>query len=99
MALARFPFLERLRGIVVSGAEGVVKPDPEIFRVLLDRFDLEAAECLFVDDSEENVRAAESLGFEAERFTSAKALRGRLAQRGLALAPGPAPDIIARSTD
>lgn len=99
VALARFPFLERLRGIVVSGHEGVVKPDPAIFRVLLEQFGLEASDCVFLDDSKENVRAAASLGFVAERFTTAAAFKRRLTELGVALEARPALDIIARSAD
>jgi 2-haloacid dehalogenase len=82
-ARARFPVLERLRGVVVSGEEGVAKPSPEAFRRLLDRFGLEAESCLFVDDSARNVEAAAALGFAVERFTTPAAFRGRLEREGL----------------
>jgi 2-haloacid dehalogenase len=74
----RFGFLGWFDGIVVSGEEGLVKPDPRIYRVLLDRFRLDPATTLYVDDQVANVAAAEALGMAAHRFTSAPDLRARL---------------------
>ena len=82
-ARARFSVLGRLRGVVVSGEEGVAKPSPEAFRRLLDRFGLEATSCLFVDDSARNVEAAAALGFAVEHFTSPAGFRARLEREGL----------------
>ena len=48
--------------VVLSADVGVRKPDPAIFRLVLDRIGLVAGECLFVDDSEENLAAAQRLG-------------------------------------
>ncbi len=62
-------FIERFVGCVFSFREGVVKPDPEIYRTLLRRYDLKAEECVFIDDTEENVRSAENLGFKGIVFT------------------------------
>ena len=83
-SVARFPFLgASFRDVVVSGHEGVVKPDPEIFRRCLDRNGLSAAACVFVDDSAANVAGAAAVGLDAIRFTSVEALRPELAERGL----------------
>jgi 2-haloacid dehalogenase len=79
----RFPFLDRFDDVVVSGREGVVKPDPAIFTRALARFGLEAAETAFVDDSAANVAAARDLGMTALPFTDASALRADLARLGL----------------
>ncbi len=73
-------------GTVVSSHEGVAKPDPEIFRRLLERFALTAARTVFVDDSERNIVAARELGMRAIRFESPAQLRASLEQAGL-LAP------------
>jgi 2-haloacid dehalogenase len=81
----RFTFLQGLVGTVVSSAEGVIKPDPEIFRRLLSRFALDAQRTVFVDDSEVNVAAAAELGFVALRFVSPEALRADLVALGLPL--------------
>jgi len=79
----RFPFLDAFRGIVISGAEGVVKPDPRIFRILLDRYGVDPATAVFVDDSEANARAATAVGLSGIHFRSPEQLRDELRQCGL----------------
>ena len=83
MRQARFSFFKCFDGIVVSSHEGVAKPDAEIFRRVLQRFNLEAARTLLVDDAERNVDAARALGWKAILFTSSGALLGALVQLGL----------------
>lgn len=82
-ALERFPVLRTLRGVVVSGAEGVAKPSAEVFGRLLDRYGLDARSCLFIDDAARNLAAAAALGFAVERFTTSGTLRARLVREGL----------------
>lgn len=84
-ALARpqFAFLEWFEGIVVSGDERVIKPDPAIFRILVERHGLDPAGTVYVDDVAANVRAAAALGFDAIEFATATELRLELARRGL----------------
>jgi 2-haloacid dehalogenase len=89
--VARYPFLAWFDGAVVSGFEGVVKPDREIFELLLSRFDLRPSSTLVIDDSAPNVEGARSLGMRALRFRSPPQLRGELEQLGL-LAPTESPD-------
>lgn len=55
-------------GIVTSFAEGRCKPDPEIFRTVLTRYDLNPEETVMLDDSEANCAAAESLGMQSIRI-------------------------------
>jgi 2-haloacid dehalogenase len=69
--------------VVVSGAEGVAKPDPEIFRILARRLGQPVDDVLFVDDSPRNVDAARRAGMDAVHFTDAPALAGELRRRGL----------------
>lgn len=64
-AQARFPLLTRFEGVVVSAHERLIKPDPAIYRTLLDRYGLEAGRCLFIDDSEKNVAGARAVGMRA----------------------------------
>ncbi len=64
-----FPVLKEFDGRIVSHQVGVVKPDREIFDILLERFSLRADECLFIDDSSHNITAAAALGFHTHRFT------------------------------
>lgn len=81
--LARFSFLGAFRDIVVSGDERVLKPDPAIYRLLLERNGLAAASCVFIDDSEKNVRGAEAVGMKAIHFTTPDALRTELMALGV----------------
>ena len=53
---------DKFDGIVVSGYEGVIKPEPEIYKCLLERYGLVPEESLFIDDSENNIAAAKALG-------------------------------------
>lgn len=64
---------EYFKVIVDSSEEHVLKPDEKIYRILLDRLKLKAEECLFIDDSEENILAADKLGFKTVHFTNPKA--------------------------
>ncbi|MBL8487139.1 MAG: HAD family phosphatase [Rhodocyclaceae bacterium] len=83
VARRRFPFLARFRGLVVSGEEGVIKPEPAIFHRLLDRYRLDAPACLFIDDNPANVAAAAGLGFRTHHFRTPELLSGHLAGLGL----------------
>jgi len=74
---------DRFRDILVSGDERLVKPEPAIFALALDRFALKPGEGLFVDDRIENVAAAEDAGFVGHLFRSADGLRTDLEARGL----------------
>ena len=77
---------DRFRDVVVSGEEKLVKPDPAIYRLALGRFDLRAAEAVFVDDNEANIAAAAAIGLHALHFTDEPTLRRQLVALGL-LAP------------
>jgi 2-haloacid dehalogenase len=83
LARERFPWLDWFDGVVVSGEERVVKPDPRIYRILLDRFGLEARSTVYIDDVDANVRAAAEIGFAALRFTGAQRLRADLEALGI----------------
>lgn len=72
-----------LEGIVVSGEEKVIKPDPAIFNILLERYSLLPEDCFFIDDNLSNVNAARALGIDAVQFTSAEPLREKLLSSGL----------------
>lgn len=74
-ARKRFPILQLINNYVVSGQEGVVKPDPAIFRILINRFGLSESDTLFIDDNPANVAAAVSLGMKGIVFTGAESLR------------------------
>ena len=80
----RFAFMNWFDGCVISGIEGVAKPDRRIFDILLGRYDLEPRAAVFIDDSAPNVDAARSLGMNAIRFASAVQLRRELHLLGVA---------------
>ncbi len=83
-AVARevFPFLARFDGIVVSGEEKLLKPDAAIYRLLLDRYGLAAADCLFIDDVAANIEGAHRIGMQGHHFRHADGLAGELRRHG-----------------
>jgi 2-haloacid dehalogenase len=83
IARRRFPWLGRFRGVIVSGEEGIGKPDLRIFELVLSRFGLRADRTLFVDDRQGNLAAAERCGFRSLLFTSTGQLRASLVAENL----------------
>ncbi|TPF95523.1 HAD-IA family hydrolase [Bifidobacterium sp. UTBIF-78] len=73
-----FPALGVLKDVVVSSAERIHKPDPEIFRRAIARFGVEPARTAFVDDKPWNAEAGTAAGLTGIRFTDAVSLRHRL---------------------
>ncbi len=65
LAYPHYPCLHELEGIVVSGIEHTVKPEPRLYEILLERYDLRAEECVFIDDNPDNIHTAKNLGFHA----------------------------------
>lgn len=63
-------FLPYMDGGILSYEDKVIKPDEEIYRLLLERFDLKAEECVFLDDTLKNIEAAKALGFYGIQFQS-----------------------------
>jgi len=78
-ATERFAFLDWFDGLVISGLEGVAKPDAEIFHIACDRFKLTPERAVFIDDRADNIDSARALGFHGVHFTDAAALRQQLA--------------------
>ena len=83
VARERFDFLAWFEGILISGEVGVNKPNRQIFEHLIERFGIEPATAIFIDDSSANVAAAAALGFRAIQFTDPPALRLELVRLGL----------------
>ncbi len=81
--LDRFDFFALFRGIVVSGTERLLKPSPEIYRLLAARHGLALENCLFIDDTLANVEGARAVGMHAHHFTSPEGLRVELERHGL----------------
>jgi 2-haloacid dehalogenase len=82
--LIRFPFLQSFDGVVVSAHERVIKPDPAIYRILFERYDLAPEDCIFIDDSARNIEAARSLGMKGIHFVEPIDLRAALSRHGVA---------------
>jgi len=74
----RFAFLSWFLGIVVSGVEGVIKPDPRIFRILCERYAVAPESAVFIDDVAKNAVAASALGIHGIHFRSPEQLRSEL---------------------
>lgn len=74
----RYRIFRLLDGMVVSGEEHCLKPYPEIYHILLDRYHLNPAECIFIDDRASNLRGAEAVGIRGILFTGAGDLRRQL---------------------
>jgi len=83
LRLQRFPFLSCFDGTIVSGREGVAKPEPAIFMRLLDRFGLTPGTTLMIDDMQENLDAAAVLGIQTLLFRSSRWLRTDLEAAGV----------------
>mgnify|MGYP002380177760 FL=1 len=77
------PVLRHFRDIVVSGRERLLKPDPAIFHLALQRFGLGCGEALFIDDNAANVEAAAASGLLPHLFRSADSLAQALDAVGL----------------
>jgi 2-haloacid dehalogenase len=75
------PIFDRFQDIIVSGTEQMAKPDPAIFRLAIDRFGIDPAGALFVDDVAVNVAAAISVGIMGHQFFESAALERDLHQR------------------
>lgn len=78
IAQKKFPWLEWFEGIVVSGEEGLRKPDHEIYHRLLNRYKVNSSQAVFIDDNVDNIKAAQSLGFKTIHFTSGRILAQEL---------------------
>ncbi|MEI9404213.1 HAD family phosphatase [Mesorhizobium argentiipisi] len=84
-ARARFPFLDKPRGITVSGEIGLIKPDRAIYDHHVASFGLDPAASLFIDDSQKNVEGAKAAGWQAVLFTDVAALKADLEWLGIAV--------------
>jgi 2-haloacid dehalogenase len=78
IAKERYEFLGWFRDILVSGDEKLVKPDPQIYQLLLSRNGLSAAEAIFIDDSHRNVDGARAVGMAGLHFETPAKLRADL---------------------
>jgi 2-haloacid dehalogenase len=85
IALQRFDFLHWFDGILVSGEEKTRKPFPEFYQRLFEKFSINPASSLFIDDNLRNVKAAEALDLPSIHFTTANELKKSLREKGFDL--------------
>ncbi len=77
-ALANFEFLHWFEGIVVSGVEKTRKPYPEFYQILFDRYKINPAQAVFIDDNIKNVEGSKKIGLPVIHFQSPEQLRDEL---------------------
>ncbi len=80
----RYTFLDLLDGMVISGQVKMIKPNPRIYHLLLEKIGKPAEQCVFIDDSEKNIRAARALGFQTIHYQSPEQMQTELKQLGVA---------------
>jgi len=83
IALQKFNFLQHFEAIVVSGDEKTRKPFEKIYKIILERYGLDASTCVFIDDNLENIKTAEKLGITGIHFKNALHLKGELRKLGI----------------
>ncbi len=88
VALGRYDFLRWFEGIVMSGEEKTRKPFADIYQLLLNRFGVNPAEAIFIDDSLRNIRGAEQEGITGIHFQSPKQLLQELSELNIITTPG-----------
>lgn len=76
------PVFDRFRDIVVSGTEKLMKPDPAIYALAIERFGIDPAGAIFIDDVAANIAGAESVGIAGHHFRCAEELERDLFARG-----------------
>ncbi|MBO9695643.1 MAG: HAD family phosphatase [Sphingopyxis sp.] len=76
------PVFDRFRDIIVSGTERLMKPDPAIYALAIERFGIDPAGAIFIDDNAANVAGAESAGIAGHQFVDAPRLEAELTARG-----------------
>jgi 2-haloacid dehalogenase len=82
-ARSKYDFFDLLEDMVISGEVGYVKPEPEIYHLILEKIDKPAQECLFIDDSLPNIQQAKKMEFEVIHFQSPEQLANELESMGL----------------
>ncbi len=83
IALKRYDFLHWFEGIVVSGTEKTRKPFKKIYYLTLERYNLKAANSLFIDDNERNIFAAKEIGINTIKFNNPSQLENDLKLMGV----------------
>ena len=83
VALQRYNFLQDFEGILVSGEEKTRKPFPKIYEIILDRYQINPPNSVFIDDNVENVKAANNFGINGIRYRNTAQLKEDLSNLGV----------------
>jgi 2-haloacid dehalogenase len=83
VARSRFEFLDWFDPLIISGDVGCTKPDRRIFEILLEGLQRDAGDCVYIDDSLENIQTASGMGFVTIHFSTPEQLRQELGSSGL----------------
>ena len=81
----KFDFFELLDDMVISGQVGYVKPEPEIYEIMLEKIGRPAQECLFIDDSLPNIIQANTMGFQHDTFYVTETIEKRINTTGIVI--------------
>lgn len=69
-----YPFLKKFDGLLISGEEKLIKPDPNIYKLAIKKFELDPQKCVFIDDKLVNIEAAKKLTFNTIHLTDPKTI-------------------------
>lgn len=83
IAYSKYPFFKEFKGIVVSGDEKMIKPNKDIFYLLLIRYGLKAEDSLFIDDNINNVKTAKDIGFHTLHYSATVNLEQQFKNLGI----------------
>jgi 2-haloacid dehalogenase len=75
---AKYEFLDWFDPLIISGRVGLLKPDPQIFNLMLCKLEREPGECYYIDDMQPNIQIASEVGFNTIHYKSPDQLRKRL---------------------
>ncbi len=83
IAYRKYEFLRLFDYVLISGAVRLIKPDPQIFELMLRKTPCPARNCLLIDDAPANIAVAAKLGFQTAQFSNPEALENVLIGLGL----------------
>ena len=73
-----YPFLKQFDGLLISGQDNLIKPDPAIYKLAIQRFDLVPEKTVFIDDKLENIVTARKLNFNTIHLTNPETIKDNI---------------------
>jgi 2-haloacid dehalogenase len=83
MMRRKYDFFDTFDDMVISGEVKMIKPEPEIFNLLLKKIGLPSSECILIDDSDKNISTAQKIGFQTIHYQSPLQLESELSHLGV----------------